>query len=211
MILHYIIILSQDKKHAKQLTKELEEIVENFKKFLAQLQIIMERGSDMVNVHRENLQQLVLTSSTSEKLVILLSEKEEEIRGLREEHNKRLQQLRELEDEKQSQREQPELCETGYHVEVEQNEALRAENENLQHQPDSGLVVSLEGEEDDIIITGDIDDLRGEISRLRARVKEQNADLTKLSDHSKEQSRQVLKYKQQVEATEVSISLSLFL
>ena len=171
----------------------------------------MDQGSDMVNVHRENQQQLVLTLSTSEKLLIQLSEKEEEIRALREEHNKRLQQLRELEDEKQSHQEHAKILETDYCVEVEQNKALRAENENLQHQLDSGLVVSLEGEEDDIIITGDIDDLRGEISRLRARVKDQKAGLTKLNDHSKEQSRQVLKYKQQVEATEVSISLSLSL
>ena len=200
-------IYSQDRGHAKQLYKELDEMVNCIKILLGQLRLIMD--SDTADTHRENLQQLALTSSTSENLLVLLTEKEDEIHALKEQHSKRLQQMRQLEDEKQSQCEQAKLFEIDYRVEAEENEALRAENDILKHQLDSGLVVSLDDEGDDN--TGEIDDLKRVISGLKARVKDLDEDRNKLRDHSKEQSRQILKYKQQVEVSEVSISLSLSL
>ena len=194
-------IYSQDKGHAKKLYKELDEMVNSIKIFLGQLRLIMD--SDTADTHRENLQQLALTSSTSENLLVLLTEKEDEIRALKEQNSKR---MRQLEDEKQSQYEQAKLFEIDYRVEAEENEVLRAENDILKHQLDSGLVVSLDDEGDDN--ADEIDDLKRVISGLKARVRDLDEDRNKLRDHSKEQSRQILKYKQQVEVSEVSISLS---
>ena len=134
---------------------------------------------DLTDQHREIPQQLILMSSTSERLAVQLTEKDDEIHVLKEQ------------------------CEIEYHVEVQENEILRAENETLKHQLDSGLVVCLDEEGDDNM--GEIDNFKRAVSGLKARVKELNEDVNKLRDHSKEQSRQILKYKQQVEVSTVSI------
>ena len=193
-----ICVYPQGRGDAEQLYKELEEMVNCIRSLLSQLRSVMDQGSGTPDAHRGNLQQVQLTSSASEKLLDLLTEKEDEIRALKEEHSRRLQQMRQLEDEKQSQNEQAKLVEIEYHVEMEQNEKLRAENDTLKDQLDSGLVASLDEEDEDI------DVLKRKVSGLKARVKDQNDDINKLRDHSKEQSRQVLKYKQQVEVSEVS-------
>ena len=197
-----ICVYPQGRGDAEQLYKELEEMVNCIRSLLGQLRSVMDQlGSGNPDAHRSNLQQVQLTSSASEKLLELLTEKEDEIRALKEEHSKRLQEMRQLEDEKQNQNEQAKLVEIEYHVEMEQNEKLRAENDTLKDQLDSGLVASLDEEDEDI------DVLKRKVSGLKARVKDQNDDINKLRDHSKEQSRQVLKYKQQVEVSEVSVWL----
>lgn len=194
----------QDRAQAEQLYKELEDAVSHIKILLSHLQVIISKHSDMANEHRENLQQMLLTMSTSEKLLIQMTEKEDEIRALREQCNKRVQQLKQLEDEKQDQCEQAKQFEIDYRVEVEENELLRAENDTLKNQLDSGLVVCLADEGVDNTAAAEIDDPKRVISGLKARVKDLNEDINKLRDHSKQQSRQILKYKQQVEVTEVS-------
>ena len=196
----------QDRAQAKQLYKELEDTVSHIKILLSHLQVIISQNSDMANEHRENLQLLILTSSMSEKLLIQLTEKEDEVHALREQNNKRMQQMKQLEDEKQDQREQAKQFEIDYRVEFEENELLRAENDTLKHQLDSGLECLVDEGDD---ITGDTGDPKRVISGLKARVKDLNEDVNKLRDHSKQQSRQILKYKQQVEVSEVSSYLAI--
>ena len=193
----------QSKEHAEQLFDKLKEKDKHIQCLLRRLQNIIDQESDVTGQHKENPQHLKLTSSTSEILAVQLTEKDDEIRVLKEQCDKRTQQIRLLEGEKIGHCEQAKQFEIDYHVEVQENEVLRAENETLKHQLDSGLVVCLDGEGDDN--AGEIDDFKRVVSSLKARVNELNEDVNKLRDHSKEQSRQILKYKQQVEVSTVSI------
>ena len=96
-------------------------------------------------------------------------------------------------------------------MEVEENQLLRAENDTLKHQLDSGLVVCLDDGEEDSDIPCETADLKRAVSVLKARVKDLNEDVSKLRDHSKEQSRKILLYKQQVEVSEVSTCTYVYL
>ena len=180
----------------------MKEKLNRIESLLNQLQDIIDKESDVTDQHREIPQELILTASTSERLVVQLTEKDDEIRVLKDQCDKRTQQIRLLEGETIGHCEQAKQFEVDYRVEVQENEMLRAENETLKNQLDSGLVVCLddEGDED----TGEVDDFKRVVSGFKARVKELNEDVNKLREHSKEQSRQILKYKQQVEVFTVS-------
>ena len=89
-------------------------------------------------------------------------------------------------------------------VKAEANSATCAENDKLsdyEHQPDSGLVEGCVIDEERV---EDVDELRRAIAALKTQVKELNENIDTLRRHSREQSRQVLKYKQESEVSEVS-------
>ena len=119
------------------------------------------------------------------------------------------QPIRLSEDKKLGQCEQAEHF--GIECCIEVNELLRYKNDTQEHQPDSGLVAYSDQPDSGLVGCSDCEgdgkseDLKGTQSGLEAQVKVLNEDVKKLRDHSKEQSRQVLKYKQQAEVSTVSL------
>ena len=98
--------------------------------------------------------------------------------------------------------EQAKYLEVEYQTEKNDNEQLRAENKRLQQQLDTPLVTETElsalpseGESHDKVTIG----------RLQARIKQLADDVSKLREHSKGQSRQILRLRQQTEISKVNV------
>ena len=163
---------------------------------MRQLECIVGDSSDHrpLDVSKPNEVHTESVTTTKESLAILLAEKDDQIRGLREESDQRIKLLEEH-------CEQAKKFEIDFRVEAEENQELRAENEELRNRLDSGFDAEFGGEcdEDTTYSHGRI------VSGMTARIKDLNEDVLKLRNHCKEQSRQILKYKQQVEVSEVSI------
>ena len=91
--------------------------------------------------------------------------------------------------------------EIDFHVEVEENKVLKSEIESLKHTLET--LSSEECIEDTNSDEETIANYRKVLSCLKKQVDALNNDVVKLSDHSKVQSRLILKLKQQSEMTKV--------
>ena len=141
---------------------------------------------------------------TTEQLAVQLVKKDDEIQFLKEQCEKKAQQIKQFEEQRYSDREQAKEFEINYRVEAEENQWLRTENEELKNQLDSGFGGGSD-DECDLVTGAEAFEVKKTVTGLKARVKDLNEDVVKLRNHSKEQSRQILKYKQQVEVSNVSI------
>ena len=165
----------------------------------------MDVCQDKADVHRENLQHLKSVTTLISDVPIIQSvtstEAEDEIHLLKEPCGDRTFQptIRLQEDD---QCEQAEPIKIECEVDVEDDELLSSGNDVQEHQLDSGLVCS-DGEGDDNP-GGVVDALKRKVSSKEARIKVLTKDVKKLKEHSREQSRQILKYKQQAEVSTVS-------
>ena len=164
----------------------------------------MDVHQDKADIHRENHQHLkpVATSISDVPIIqsVTSTEAEDEIHILKEPCGDRTFQptIRLQEDD---QCEQAEPIEIECEVDVEDDELLSSGNDA---QPDSGLVGCSDGEGDDNP-SGVVDALKSsKVSSKEARIKVLTEDVKKLKEHSREQSRQILKYKQQAEVSTVS-------
>lgn len=176
---------------------------------MRQLECILGDSSDNgpLNNSKPNEVQTESVTRTKENLAVLLAEKDDQIRGLREQSDSRYQQIKLLEEQKQDHCMQAMQFEIDFRVEAEENQKLRTENEALRNQLDSGFDVEFDGECDE-----DTTGSHGKIaSGMIARIKDLSEDVLKLRNHCKEQSRQILKYKQQVEVSEVSSKCTLYI
>ena len=146
-------------------------------------------------------ERMTYEQQTSENLAFELSEKDEEIRILKERCDARYQRIKTLEQEKADLSEQAKLFEIDYRVEDEENISLKAKlaemNVHLDH-----LSSITDYEENDDERTRDF---KKALSILKKQVKVLNDDLAKLRDHSKDQSKQILTLRQQAEVTTVSV------
>ena len=136
-----------------------------------------------------------------ENLVFELSEKDEEIRILKERCETRLQRIKVLEKQKAELGEQAKHFEVEYRLEGQETQSLKAQIQRLRDQLDAQPSVNIVLDEDNP--DKSIIDYQKAVNTLNAEVKRLNKNISKLQDHSKDQSRQILKYKQQAEATEV--------
>ena len=87
-----------------------------------------------------------------------------------------------------------------WQVEAEENQRLKAEVQELR---DLVEVQTSVGDMENSCDEGSIDDYKKALSAMKRQVKHFDDDATKLKEHSKDQSRQILKYRQQAEVTEV--------
>ena len=136
-----------------------------------------------------------------ENLVFELSKKDEEIRILKEKCETRFQQIKILEKQKAELCEQAKHFEAQYHLEMQETQSLKAQIQRLKDQVDALSSVNIVLDEDNP--DKSIIDYRKAVYTLNAEVKRLNEDNSKLQDHSKDQSRQILQYKQQAEVTKV--------
>ena len=97
--------------------------------------------------------------------------------------------------------EQSEHFKTDYLTEKEDNDKLRAKIAHLQQQFDSLLGINTDAAKE----TGRSEDQTTavNISQLQERIKQLNDDIAKVNEHSRSQSRQILRLRQQSEVTEV--------
>ena len=96
--------------------------------------------------------------------------------------------------------ERAKVLEIKWLVEAEENQRLKAEVKELRDFLDvQSSVGDLESSNEE----GRIDDYKKALSAMKRQVKHFDDDATKLREHSKDQSRQILKYRQQAEMTEV--------
>lgn len=133
-----------------------------------------------------------------EKFTFDLAEKDEEIRILKEKCESRHQRIKSLEKQTDDLGQQAKHYEIVYRVEEEENQALKSEIEKLRHRLDA-----LSSVEESDFEEQTITDYRKALSALKRQVASVSDDLAKLRDHSKEQSRQILMFRQQTEMTEV--------
>lgn len=135
----------------------------------------------------------------------LSSQKDEDIRNLRERCQIQYQQIKALEKQTADLSEQVKHFQCEHYVEMEDNKALKVEIERLRRQlADQTSISCLEdtnSEEETIA------NYKEALTSLKNQIDDRNDDLTKLRDHSKEQSRQILKLKQQAEMIEVTVLL----
>ena len=91
-----------------------------------------------------------------------------------------------------------------YDTEKEDNDKLRAKIVHLQRQFDSllGMNTGVAVESGDTCSEGQS---TVNVSQLQERIKQLNDDIAKVNEHSKSQSRQILKLRQQTEVTEVHV------
>ena len=148
-------------------------------------------------------ERMTYEQQTSENVAFELSEKDEEIRILKERCDARYQRIKTLEQEKADLSEQAKQFEINYRVEDEENKSLKAKlaemNVHLDH------LSSITDYEENDLDDERTRDFRKAISILKNQVKVLNDDLAKLRDHSKDQSKQILTLRQQVEVTTVSV------
>ena len=90
-----------------------------------------------------------------------------------------------------------------YQTEKYDNERLQAENKQLRQQLDTLLVTETKL---GALPSEDEDHNKVTIGRLQARIKQLNEDVSKLREHSKDQSHQILKLRQQTEITKVLVN-----
>ena len=125
------------------------------------------------------------------------SQKDEDIRILRERCETQYQQIKTLEKHTTDLREQVKHFESEYCVEVEENKVLKLENERLRNQLDS--LTSVSCLEDANSEEETIENYKKALISLKNQIDALNDDLTKLRDHSKEQCRQIQTLRQQTE------------
>ena len=149
------------------------------------------------------IERMTYEQQTSENVAFEFSEKDEEIMILKERCDARYQRIKTLEQEKADLSEQAKQFEIDYRVEDEENISLKAKlaemNVHLDHL--SSITDSEENDVDDERTR----DFKKALSILKNQVKVLNDDLAKLRDHSKDQSKQILTLRQQVEMTTVSV------
>ena len=99
--------------------------------------------------------------------------------------------------------EQSEHFKIEYHTEKEENDKLRDKIVHLKQQFDSLLGINTDAAEE----TGKSEDQPTAVNvpQLQERIKQLNNDIAKVNEHSKSQSRQILRLRQQAEMTEVCI------
>ena len=137
-------------------------------------------------------------------LVIEVSQSHQEIKILQESLDHVTNQSSSSEGEKiQELAEHAKHFEVEYRTERDDNERLQAENEQLQQQLDTILVTETKL---DALPVEDGGHNKVTIGRLQVRIKQLNEDVTKLREHSKGQSRQILRLRQQTEITKVSVN-----
>ena len=148
-------------------------------------------------------ERMTYEQQTSENLAFELSEKDEEIRILKERCDARYQRIKTLEQEKVDLSEQAKQFEIDYRVEDEENISLKAKlaemNVHLDH------LSSITDYEENDLDDERTRDFKKALSILKNQVKVLNDDLAKLRDHSKDQSKQILTLRQQAEVTTVSV------
>ena len=125
------------------------------------------------------------------------SQKDEDIRILRERCETQYQQIKTLEKHTADLREQVKHFESEYCVEVEENKVLKLENERLRNQLDS--LTSVPCLEDANSEEETIENYKKALTSLKNQMDALNDDLTKLRDYSKEQNRQIQTLRQQTE------------
>ena len=113
------------------------------------------------------------------------------------------QQIKTLEKQIADLSEQAKLFEIEYCVEGEENKTLKCEIERLRHRLDTQTSVSFL--EDTNSEEETIANYKRALTTLKKQIDDLNNDTTKLRGHSKEQSRQILKLRQQAEMTGVNI------
>lgn len=126
---------------------------------------------------------------------------------MRERCETQYQQIKALEKQTTDLNEQVKHFQSEYCVEVEDNKAFKAETERLRRQlaaqtSFSCLEDTNRGSEEETIAN-----YKEALTSLKNQIDDLNDDLTKLRDHSKEQSRQILKLRQQAEMIEVTVLL----
>ena len=131
------------------------------------------------------------------------SQKDEDIRVLRERCETQYQQIKTLEKQTTDLSEQVKHFESEYCVEVEENKVLKLENERLRNQLDA--LTSVSCLEDANSEEETIKNYKKALTSLKNQIDALNDDLMKLRDHSKEQSRQIQTLRQQTEAIEVTL------
>jgi regulator of replication initiation timing len=136
-------------------------------------------------------------------LLLLFSQKNKDIRILRERCETQYQQIKALEKQTTDLNDQVKHFESEYCVEVEENKALKVENERLRHQlaaeTSASCLEDTSSEEETIA------NYKKALISLKNQIDDLNDNLAKLRDHSKEQSRQILKLRQQAEMIEVTV------
>lgn len=148
----------------------------------------------------DNLRQL------SENNVFELTEKDEEIRVLKERCETRHQRIKCLEQQKRDVSEQAKKFEIDYRATLEEKQLLESEIKKLDHRLEARSNLAELSDKDGVQdINGEGVNHEGVITNFKVRIKELNDDVSKLREHSKEQSRQILVYRQQAEMTEVYI------
>ena len=131
----------------------------------------------------------------------LVFEKEEQIKCLKGKCEARDQQIKSLGTKNAHLTEKARYFEIDCYVEVEENQVLKSEIENLKRQLEA--LSSKECIEDASSDERTISNYKRVLTLLRKQVGDLNDDLEKTRDHSKEQSRQILRLRQQTEMTGV--------
>ena len=148
-------------------------------------------------------ERMVYEQRTSENVAFELSEKDEEIRILKERCDARYQRIKTLEQEKADLSEQAKQFEIDYRVEDEEKKSVKAKlaemNVHLDH------LSSITDYEENDLDDERTRDFKKALSMLKNQVKVLNDNLAKLRDHSKDQSKQILTLRQQAEVTTVSV------
>ena len=152
---------------------------------IRQLQSEVERLQDDVDIH-----------------LYEITEHVKEIAMLKDRCEARGQKIESLEAQNQNLIEKANKLEIDFRTKAEENESLRQQLEGLKH-------------EESTLCDGDSDaaDGNGEeqsnphsvLVTLRLQIKQLNDDVTRMKEHSREQSRQILEYRQQADMTKVSI------
>ena len=124
---------------------------------------------------------------------------------MRERCETQYQQIKALEKQTTDLNEQVKHFQCEHYVEVEDNKALKVETERLRRQLAAQTSVSCL--EDTNSEEEAIANYKEALTSLKNQIDDLNDDLTKLRDHAKEQSRQILKLRQQAEMIEVTVLL----
>ena len=178
-------------KKISQLEKQLKEARKQNQSLIEQL-----GGAQCAHSHLSKDQQT--EQQISENLVF---EKKEEIKYLKGTCEARDQQIKSLEKQNADLTEKARYFEIDCYVKVEENQVLKSEIENLKCQLEA--LSSEECIEDASSDEQTITNYKRVLTVLRKQVGDLNDDLEKIRDHSKEQSRQILKLRQQTEMTGV--------
>ena len=170
----------------------------------ARVGVNVETGPDDKSLKNSELCQLqsdldkLHEHQVGENLAFELTEKDEEIKVLKERCDTRYQRIKTLEQQTIDLGKQAKQFEIDYRLEVE---SLRSEIENLKCQLDTQTSVT-DLDKDDVE-RGNTE-YRKALSVMKSQVKSLNEDIEKLRKHSKDQSHQILNYRQQAEMSEVS-------
>ena len=188
-------------RRISKLEKKLKQVKESNNNSL--ISRCEESNGELPQCVSDATERMTYEQQTSENLAFELNEKDEEIRILKERCDARYQRIKTLEQEKADLSEQAKQFEIDYRVEDEENVSLKAKlaemNVHLDH------LSSITDYEENDLDDERTRDFKKALSILKNQVKVLNDDLAKLRDHSKDQSKQILTLRQQVEVTTVSV------